>query len=148
MAAMTQIARFMGPTWGPPGSCRPQMGPMLAPWTLLSGELTFLHMPFSHCTEECRYTLPWLLIMPWYVARSRFPPWIMSFNTRIRNHNRHTTMIVACLTMLSALCMLLAKLTKPEPLINSSPAIDGITLLVLKQQYSRGNRSVYWLIMP
>ena len=32
-----QIARFMGPTWGPTGSCRPQMGPMLAPWTLLSG---------------------------------------------------------------------------------------------------------------
>ena len=31
-----QIARFMGPTWGPPGSCRPQMGPMLAPRTLLS----------------------------------------------------------------------------------------------------------------
>ena len=29
--------RFMGQTWGPPGSCRPQMGPMLAPWTLLSG---------------------------------------------------------------------------------------------------------------
>ena len=27
----------MGPTWGPPGSCRPRMGPMLAPWTLLSG---------------------------------------------------------------------------------------------------------------
>ena len=26
-----QIARFMGPTWSPPGSCRPQMGPMLAP---------------------------------------------------------------------------------------------------------------------
>ena len=34
----TQIAKFMGPTWGPPGSCRPQMGPMLAPWTLLSGK--------------------------------------------------------------------------------------------------------------
>ena len=33
----TQITRFMGPTWGPPGSCRPQMGPMLAPWTLLLG---------------------------------------------------------------------------------------------------------------
>ena len=32
-----QIARFMGPTWGPHGSCRPHMGPMLAPWTLLSG---------------------------------------------------------------------------------------------------------------
>ena len=35
---ITQIAKFMGPTWGPPGTCRPQMGPMLAPWTLLSGK--------------------------------------------------------------------------------------------------------------
>ena len=25
----TQMAKFMGPAWGPPGSCRPQMGPML-----------------------------------------------------------------------------------------------------------------------
>ena len=29
----------MGPTWGLPGSFRPQMGPMLAPWTLLAGML-------------------------------------------------------------------------------------------------------------
>ena len=35
----TQIAKFMRPTWGPPGSSRPQMGPMLAPWSLLSGYL-------------------------------------------------------------------------------------------------------------
>ena len=34
---LTQITRFMGPTWGPPGSCQPQMGPMLALWTMLSG---------------------------------------------------------------------------------------------------------------
>ena len=33
----SQIAKFMGPTWGPPGSGRPQMGPMLAPWILQSG---------------------------------------------------------------------------------------------------------------
>ena len=32
-----QITQFMGSTWGPPGSCRPQMGPMLSPWILLSG---------------------------------------------------------------------------------------------------------------
>ena len=32
-----QITQFMRPTWGSPGSCRPQMGPMLAPRTLLSG---------------------------------------------------------------------------------------------------------------
>ena len=36
---MSQIAKFMGPTWGPPGSSRHQMGPMLVPWTLLSGVL-------------------------------------------------------------------------------------------------------------
>ena len=29
-------------TWGPPGSCRPQVGPMLAPWTLLSGTFGFI----------------------------------------------------------------------------------------------------------
>ena len=34
---LPQIARFMGPTWGPSGSDRTQVGPMLATWTLLSG---------------------------------------------------------------------------------------------------------------
>ena len=29
---------YVAPTWGPPGSCRPQVGPMLAPWILLSGK--------------------------------------------------------------------------------------------------------------
>ena len=33
----SQIAKFMGLTLDPPGSCRPQMGPMLTPWTSLSG---------------------------------------------------------------------------------------------------------------
>ena len=31
------IVRFMGPTWGPSGADRSQVGPMLVPWTLLSG---------------------------------------------------------------------------------------------------------------
>ena len=35
--AAFRIAKFMGTTWGPPGSCQPQMSLMLAPWTLLSG---------------------------------------------------------------------------------------------------------------
>ena len=42
---LSQIARFIGPTWGPPGSCRPQMGPMLAPWTLLSGMIAVAVVP-------------------------------------------------------------------------------------------------------
>ena len=41
----TQIARFMGPTWGLPRSCRPQVGPMLSPWTLLSGLIHMYRMP-------------------------------------------------------------------------------------------------------
>ena len=40
----TQIARFTWPTWGPHGSCRPQVGPMLAPWILLWG---LVNIPWS-----------------------------------------------------------------------------------------------------
>ena len=35
---LTLIARFMGPAWGPSEADRTQVGPMLAPWTLLSGK--------------------------------------------------------------------------------------------------------------
>ena len=37
LAVCSQIAKFMRPTWGAPGSCRPQVDPLLAPQTLLSG---------------------------------------------------------------------------------------------------------------
>ena len=47
--SITLIARFMGPTWGPSGADRTQVGPMLAPWSLLSGA--------------------WML-MPWYSTSS------------------------------------------------------------------------------
>ena len=36
------IARFMGPTWGPPGADRTQVGTRLAPWSLLSGTVSIL----------------------------------------------------------------------------------------------------------
>ena len=42
IAIPTLIARFMGPTWGPSGAERTQVGPMLAPWILLSGYTTSL----------------------------------------------------------------------------------------------------------
>ena len=47
---LTQTARFTWPTWGQPGSCRPQVGPMLAPWSLLSGKL--IHVS-KICPCEC-----------------------------------------------------------------------------------------------
>ena len=49
----TQISKFMGPTWGPPGSCRPQTDPMLAPWTLLSGKV-YRGDYFSHARLNYR----------------------------------------------------------------------------------------------
>ena len=41
-------ARLMLSTWGPPGSCRPQVGPMLATSTLLSGILLFGREPLDN----------------------------------------------------------------------------------------------------
>ena len=54
---ITQIAKFIGPTWGPPGSCRPQMGPMLAPWTVLSCCLAIL----LSCCSETSCHVWWIL---------------------------------------------------------------------------------------
>ena len=42
------IKRFMGPTWGPSGADRTQLGPMLAPWTLLSGQL-YIWLSLNWC---------------------------------------------------------------------------------------------------
>ena len=55
---LTLIARFMGPTWGPPGADRTQLGPMWATWTLLSGEAwkykTRRCLSLNACCHICR----------------------------------------------------------------------------------------------
>ena len=56
---ISQKAKFMGPTWGPPGSCWPQVGPMLPPWTLLSG------LVWSKCMASLAKCKNHLLIVPW-----------------------------------------------------------------------------------
>ena len=50
----TLIARFMWPTWGPPGSWRPQVGPTLTPWTLLSG---YVPLHTKECCIRCSVIL-------------------------------------------------------------------------------------------
>ena len=51
-----QIARFMGPIWGPPG---PQMGPMLTPWTLLSGPVnSWKYLSWRKSGAGSRVSLP------------------------------------------------------------------------------------------
>ena len=61
----SQIAKSMGPTWGPPGSCRRRTGPMLAPWTLLLGLLV-------KCYAK-QHMLTWASAIPlWCVAPIEF----------------------------------------------------------------------------
>ena len=45
----TVIARFKWPTWGPSGAYRTRVGPMLAPWTLLSGQTFGTWYNWFHC---------------------------------------------------------------------------------------------------
>ena len=61
-AALTE--RFMGPTWGPYGADRTQVGPMLALWTLLSGRLLHNFESSSNSIMTC-FTL-----YMWYIMRS------------------------------------------------------------------------------
>ena len=50
------LARFMGSTWGPSGADRTQMGPMLAPWTLLSGTCSGYGRRDFLATKHCTVT--------------------------------------------------------------------------------------------
>ena len=50
---LTLIARFMEPTWGLSGADRTQVGPMLAPWTLLSGKWGASTTSFKIAFDEC-----------------------------------------------------------------------------------------------
>ena len=57
IVSTTLIARFMGPTWGPRGDDRTQVGPMLAPQTLISGndELPSLRSLWLTLCKLCWY---------------------------------------------------------------------------------------------
>ena len=67
----SQIAKFVGPTWGPPGSCWPQMGPMLTPWTLLSG---LYCVTCLHPLRQKSYFFCVTLILPMTTRQSRWRP--------------------------------------------------------------------------
>ena len=66
----SQIAKFMGPTWGPLGSCRPRMGPTLAPWNLLSGLLLRAHYRMSFATWNSDIYSASVTVMLYSIDRS------------------------------------------------------------------------------
>ena len=55
LLTVEMLSGFMGPTWGPPGDDRTQVGPMLAIWTLLSGlsHLVSFRSHITHPTTSC-----------------------------------------------------------------------------------------------
>ena len=67
----SQIAKFMGPTQGPSGADRTQVGPMMAPWTLLSGICCRQNVctAYSNQFNECPMELiPEILVKSvWYM---------------------------------------------------------------------------------
>ena len=70
-----QIARFMGPTWGPPGSCRPQMGPCLPHEPCYQG-LDAVVMTTSEATSFDKVVIMTTLRFPWVLLS------ITEINTR------------------------------------------------------------------
>ena len=67
--------KFMWPTWGPPGSCQSQMGPMLAPWTLLSGYISAVRclkamVIFSKACMVFNKTALYHFVTHWYCLMS------------------------------------------------------------------------------
>ena len=84
-AAMTPslIARFVGPIWGPSGADRTQVGPMLAPWILLSG-ISYQGMDrhTSHVDYSCLCGYRWFLSKKpynsgiwWFIVVSLYKRW-------------------------------------------------------------------------
>ena len=61
----TQIAKFMGLTWDPPGADRAQVGPMLTPWTLLSGNHPHANRSYYHTCHPSMLAINLLLKPAW-----------------------------------------------------------------------------------
>ena len=62
------IARSMAPTWGPSGANRTKVGPMLAPWSLLSG--------IPHIFQHILYSCLLCAITPYHFILSKSVDWI------------------------------------------------------------------------
>ena len=96
------ITRFMGPIWGSPGADRTQVGPVLAPWTLLSGLFLVscsggdLGMPLlSHCPPWSRHgSLWWAETVPtWHLWCCKWQGLVMEkiFMVQDPFHSEHFT---------------------------------------------------------
>ena len=87
---ITQIARFTGPTWGPPGSCQPQVGPHVGPMNLAIRGSQF-HPTLTHwylVTPNCYLETP-----QW---RHRFGPKLACCLTPPSHYLNQCWLIIKC----------------------------------------------------
>ena len=68
---LTLIARFTGPTWGLSGADRTQVGAMLAPWTLLSGQCQNVFRNAINSNNHARYSC-FVVVWWWYILPVSF----------------------------------------------------------------------------
>ena len=73
--AIILIAKFMGPTWGPSGADSTQMGPMLAPWTLLSTYPCILSCSQAPIDEIYRCPIFKWVAVTWLKKRGHLHPY-------------------------------------------------------------------------
>ena len=76
------IARCVGPTWGPSGADRTQVGPMLAPWTLHLGDLT---VTATLILKETWYQTVWVILCNQYYLESLIGKETLSLILRVVN---------------------------------------------------------------
>ena len=76
------IARFMRPTWGPSGADRTQVGPMLAPWTLQSGQCWHMIKHYKDILYEVLYEVKMASCKRMYLSMSstKYQPFHLGFN--------------------------------------------------------------------
>ena len=100
-------ARLLGPTWGPSGADRTQVGPMLAPWTLLSGWPFVRWMTGGLPSQRAKYAHLGVLLFSWQLEmvlnkQSSFQ-WVENLlNDAIWRHRSGSTLaraMACCLTI-------------------------------------------------
>ena len=90
----SQIARFMGPTWNPHGSCRPEVGPFLAPWTLLSGHQSFAKASVLTISYRQVTSMKWLQLTicngySLYLKHTNILYYLLQVNYKDQTRNKH-----------------------------------------------------------
>ena len=124
----------MGPTWGPSGADRTQVGPMLAPWTLLSGYIPDVHKLANewHASSLAASLLDTSRSNQWWHAwcSNGIQPKETQFTCRIFNHNTDLHMIVYCqyvIVLLQSIINLFLNIA--DIFVNTSMSWHGISIL-------------------